>query len=184
MDGKAGYGDDLSVPPESFVALGLAHCFEQEEQGKLKDVYVLEPIAASTVEVINNGCQTSYEAFFGTTVSEVLAMDTSALPKELLCGHEEVQWGENLEFRTGCAARTWMRDHAKDVVMKIVPRGEVKSDFNTCTEHKRILNFVNVVKDSDNVKQDMSIDVYGREEGEEEDGDEALAAQIEELSNV
>eukprot|EP00929_Paragymnodinium_shiwhaense_P017030 TRINITY_DN1258_c0_g1_i1.p2 TRINITY_DN1258_c0_g1~~TRINITY_DN1258_c0_g1_i1.p2 ORF type:complete len:277 (+),score=86.11 TRINITY_DN1258_c0_g1_i1:197-1027(+) len=184
MDGKAGYGDDLSVPAESFVALGLAHCFEQVEQGKLKDVYVLEPIAASTVEVINNGAQTSYEAFYGTTVGEVLGQDTSALPKELLCGHEEVQWGDNLEFRTGCAARTWFRDHAKEVVMKIIPKGEVKGDFNTSTEHKRILNFVNEVKDSDNIKQDMSIDVYGREDDDAAEGDEALAAQIEELSNV
>eukprot|EP00929_Paragymnodinium_shiwhaense_P017033 TRINITY_DN1258_c0_g3_i1.p1 TRINITY_DN1258_c0_g3~~TRINITY_DN1258_c0_g3_i1.p1 ORF type:complete len:306 (+),score=86.81 TRINITY_DN1258_c0_g3_i1:130-1047(+) len=184
MEGKFGYGDDLSVPADSFVALGLAHCFEQVEQGKLKDVYVLEPIAASTVEVINNGAQTSYETFIGTTVGEVLSQDTSAFPKELLDGHDEVQWGDNLEFRTGCAARTWMRDHAKDVVMKLVPKGEVKGDFNTSTEHKRILNFVNEVKDSDNIKQDMSIDVYGREDDESAEGDDALAAQIEELSNA
>lgn len=163
-------GEDLSVPDDSFIVCGLAHCFEQIEGGKLADVYVLEPVSASTVEVVNNGCQTSYEAFVGTSVGELLGQDTSAFPAELLCGHTDVRFADNLEFRTGCAARTWMRDHAQDVVRKLVPPGEVKSGFNSSTENKRILNFVNEVKDSDNIKQDMSIDVYGRDD--EKEGDE------------
>eukprot|EP00443_Scrippsiella_acuminata_P009053 CAMPEP_0115256946 /NCGR_PEP_ID=MMETSP0270-20121206/46513_1 /TAXON_ID=71861 /ORGANISM="Scrippsiella trochoidea, Strain CCMP3099" /LENGTH=280 /DNA_ID=CAMNT_0002672625 /DNA_START=86 /DNA_END=928 /DNA_ORIENTATION=- len=175
------HGEDLSVPDDAFIVLGLAHCFEQVE-GKLKDVWVLEPISASTVEVVNNGAATSYEAFVGTSVGQVLAKDLSAFPSDLLCGHE-AQWCSDLTFRTGCAARTWMRDHARDVVKKLVPEGEVCSDFNTSTEHKRILNFVNEVKDSDNIKQDMSIDVYGRE-GDEDTPKDEVDSQIAELYNV
>ena len=51
----------------------------------------------------------------------------------------------------------------------IVPLGQNKSNFNYNLDEKRVLNFENVVDDSDNVKQDMSIDVYGRkQEGEDE----------------
>lgn len=178
---KAGgedYGEDLSVPQDSFCVVGLAHCFEQV-QGKLVDKWVLEPVSASSVEVVNNGCETSYEAFVACDVGTILSQDASKLPQELLCGHE-ASWGSEIEFRTGCAARTWMRDHARDVVRKLVPDGEVKTGFNTSTRNKRILNFVHEVKDSDNIKQDMSIDVYGREGDEEEEGQD----QIAELYNV
>ena len=55
----------------------------------------------------------------------------------------------------------------------IVPLGQVKSKWNFSIVDKRVLNVENVVNDSDNIKQDMSIDVYGRKE---EDGDEDAAA--------
>eukprot|EP00448_Togula_jolla_P014136 CAMPEP_0170585514 /NCGR_PEP_ID=MMETSP0224-20130122/9254_1 /TAXON_ID=285029 /ORGANISM="Togula jolla, Strain CCCM 725" /LENGTH=278 /DNA_ID=CAMNT_0010909003 /DNA_START=75 /DNA_END=912 /DNA_ORIENTATION=+ len=181
------YGEDLKVSGDKFVVLGLAHCFEQVE-GKLRDVWVLEPMSASTVEVIENGAQTSYEAFIGTNVGAVLAQDISAYPEELLCGHE-AQFAENLEFRTGCAARTWMREHAMDVVKAFAPEGKVRTGFNTSTQHKRILNFVNEVKDSDNIKQDMSIDVYGREDEDDKGkgkgkGDDGVDDEIAALYNV
>jgi len=176
------YGEDLAVPDDAFVVLGLAHCFEQVEGGKLKDVWVLEPVSASTVEVVDNGASTSYEAFMGTTAGQMLAQDIGALPTDLFCGHE-AQWCSDLVFRTGCSTRTWMRDHARDVVRKLVPVGEVRSGFNTSTEHKRILNFVNEVNDSDNIKQDMSIDVYGREDEENESKD-GVDSQIADLYNV
>mmetsp|Transcript_24120 Transcript_24120/g.55701 ORF Transcript_24120/g.55701 Transcript_24120/m.55701 type:complete len:252 (+) Transcript_24120:90-845(+) len=177
---RSSHGEDLAVAHDSFVVLGLAHCFKRGETGnKLQDVYVLEPVSASTVEVVNNGAETSYESFVGTTVQEILSEDVSKVPAELLGGHDadEVMFAEDLEFRTGCAARTWMRDHAQEVVMKLVPTGEVQSDFNTSTRNKRILDFVNEVKDSDNIKQDLSIDVYGRsEEDAEDDGNEDIEA--------
>lgn len=49
-----------------------------------------------------------------------------------------------------------------------MPLGQNKSNFNYSVDEKRVLNFENVVDDSDNVKQDMSIDVYGRKQ----DGDD------------
>lgn len=49
----------------------------------------------------------------------------------------------------------------------IVPLGQNKSNFNYNLDEKRVLNFENVVDDSDNVKQDMSIDVYGRQKDDE-----------------
>jgi phosphatidylinositol glycan class S len=49
-----------------------------------------------------------------------------------------------------------------------VPLGRTKSSFNYSLDDKRVLNFENVVNDDDNIKQDISIDVYGRAEKEEE----------------
>lgn len=49
----------------------------------------------------------------------------------------------------------------------IVPLGKARSQWNFCLEDKRVLNMVNVVSDEDNVKQDISIDVYGRQKKEE-----------------
>ena len=63
----------------------------------------------------------------------------------------------------------------------IVPLGQVRSNFNYNLERKRVLNFVNVVSDEDNVKQDISIDVYGRKEkkeAEEATVKEAAAAKV------
>lgn len=49
----------------------------------------------------------------------------------------------------------------------LVPLGQTKSNFNFNLDEKRVLNFENEVSDSDNIKQDMSIDVYGRKDEEE-----------------
>lgn len=57
----------------------------------------------------------------------------------------------------------------------IVPLGQNKSNFNYNLDEKRVLNFENVVDDSDNVKQDMSIDVYGRKTDEDEQTSDEVA---------
>ncbi len=57
----------------------------------------------------------------------------------------------------------------------IVPLNRTKSNFNYNLDEKRVLNFENIVNDDDNIKQDISIDVYGRAEKEESAEDEAAA---------
>lgn len=52
-----------------------------------------------------------------------------------------------------------------------MPLGMVKSAFNYDIRDKRLLNFDNVVNDDDNIKQDISIDVYGRKKEEAENED-------------
>ena len=48
-----------------------------------------------------------------------------------------------------------------------MPLGQLKSNFNYSTADKRVLNADNIVNDDDNIKQDLSIDVYGRTAKEE-----------------
>lgn len=52
-----------------------------------------------------------------------------------------------------------------------MPVGVVRSDFNYKIEDKRVLNHENDVKDEDNIKQDLSIDVYGRKKDDEEENE-------------
>jgi hypothetical protein len=48
-------------------------------------------------------------------------------------------------------------------MVQSIPVGQVKGGFNFQPNvHKRVLNAVSEVNDDDNVKQDISIDVYGR----------------------
>lgn len=49
----------------------------------------------------------------------------------------------------------------------LVALGGQRSGFNFNLEDKRVVNMVSEVKDEDNIKQDMSIDVYGRKEADE-----------------
>ena len=60
----------------------------------------------------------------------------------------------------------------------LVPLGQTKSNFNFNLDEKRVLNFENEVDDSDNIKQDMSIDVYGRKEEEKEEAPQRQPAQV------
>ena len=70
----------------------------------------------------------------------------------------------------------------------IVPLGQNKSNFNYNLDEKRVLNFENIVDDSDNVKQDMSIDVYGRKAEGEGDSKKSPAtaedAKVQTYSNL
>ncbi len=59
----------------------------------------------------------------------------------------------------------------------IVPLGSKRSKFNFNLDEKRVLNFENVVNDDDNIKQDMSIDVYGRK-NEDDDEPQNGAAEV------
>ena len=58
-----------------------------------------------------------------------------------------------------------------------MPLGSKRSKFNYNLDEKRVLNFENVVNDDDNIKQDMSIDVYGRKT-EEDDEPQDGAAEV------
>lgn len=49
-----------------------------------------------------------------------------------------------------------------------MPLGQTRTKFNFNLDEKRVLNFENEVSDEDNIKQDMSIDVYGRKDKDEE----------------
>lgn len=64
-----------------------------------------------------------------------------------------------------------------------MPLGRTKSNFNYNLDEKRVLNFENVVNDDDNIKQDISIDVYGRAEKEEETAEAAAAPAEKQVCN-
>jgi hypothetical protein len=175
----ANYGGQWATPQDAYLTVGLAHCYEKDDNGKVRDVIVIEPISANSLECMANGGRTCFTAVFSLTLEEALAGKAN-LPAEfqdgVIC--------ENFAARCDACARTWMRQHAMDNLLSIVPLGQTVKSFNYDTTDKRVLNMENVVDDSDNIKQDISIDVYGRKEVEalkkDEGEGEAAAAEEEE----
>ncbi|CAM9551763.1 unnamed protein product [Discosporangium mesarthrocarpum] len=151
------------------------------ENNKLDEYYVLEPLTAGTLETIEKGVETSYKR-----VTALKAVDVfKGNPQEptgikvdnlqLLLKGEEATICEDMVERTLAGARTFKRR----VEAQLVGFGEIAEDYNFNTNRKRILNHKYEPSFDDNVKQDKSIDVYGREE----EGAEQ-AKQIAELENI
>ncbi|KAF8067372.1 Ferredoxin-1 [Scenedesmus sp. PABB004] len=148
----------------------MSHCFKKADDGRLADVMVIEPISSSSLECMAAGAKTSFKLATGVSFGDASARDKARLPGEFADAVFCDEWA----YRLNAAARTWQRPHAQDNLMDIVPLGKVRSAFNFSLDNKRVLNFDNVVTDDDNVKQDMSIDVYGR--ADKKARDEAMAA--------
>jgi hypothetical protein len=166
-------GENMDWEDSEHIVLGLAHCFVKDDSGKLQDMFVIEPIPAGALECMENGGVTCYKHATATTLGVALKQDSSLLPPEFAEG----KFADEFDFRAKCAARTWQRDHPQKHLMNLVPQGGVRSDWNFSLEDKRILNMIYEVSDADNIKQDISIDVYGRAEKEAE-------KEVEKLYNV
>jgi hypothetical protein len=180
--------DEPALSADSYVAIGLAVAFERDDGGKLSEKLVIEPISASSLECMANGARTSFRFAAGTTLGALMRGGSAgdALPEEYAGASLCQNWARRVE----AAARTWQRPHAQDHLMDIAPlppraaaggaggpaRAKARGGFNFSLDDKRVLNSVNVVTDADNVKQDISIDVYGRAEAAE-----AAAAEEAEL---
>ena len=157
-------GQDPEWSDDDYIVLGVAHCFRKDENGRLKDAFVVEPVTAGTLECMENGGVTCYKFVTATTLGVALKQDLSLLPPEFQTGADIC---EEFDFRAKCASRTWKRDHPQQNLLHLTPKDGVRSDFNFSLQDKRVLNAEVVVNDSDNIKQDMSIDVYGRAKEEE-----------------
>ena len=46
---------------EDYVAVGLACCFARNDENKLNEAWILEPLTAGTLETIEKGIETSYK---------------------------------------------------------------------------------------------------------------------------
>ncbi|KAL4458032.1 hypothetical protein ABPG75_012897 [Micractinium tetrahymenae] len=159
----ANYGAEWSTPQDAYLTVGLAHCYVKGDDGKLVDQFVIEPINANSIECMANGAATSFMHVFSLRLGEALQRSKAAFPPEFAAG----AFCEDFEARCDACARTWMRPHALDNLLDIVPLGQLKSSFNYSTQDKRVLNAENIVNDDDNIKQDISIDVYGRQAKEQ-----------------
>ena len=89
---------------------GLAHCFEKNDDGKLSEVFVIEPISANSLECMAAGGRTCFKHVFSLLLSDALTRDKSALPAEFAAA----RYCEEFEIRCDSCARTWLRPHAMD----------------------------------------------------------------------
>lgn len=155
------------VTPEDYVPLGLAVCYQRNQSNKLDEVMVVEPIATGTLEnVTGTGQPTSYKRILATTIAAVPG-SASELPKEFTRG-EKVSYGENFAERMCAAARTFKRTPTAKAILDVgeVSTSDEGGELTFCTDGiQRILNETWEPNFDDNVKQDGSIDVYGRNDG-------------------
>ena len=128
-----------------YIVVGVATCFRREE-GEFITLKVLEPIPSAYLESLLEGIPTSYEWVMATTVGELLEAD------QLLSqtGIADVHLCENFGDRAIAAARTYQ---GRETAQALLPAGTQRTDLNYSTEKKRLLNFKNVVKAEDNVRQ-------------------------------
>jgi len=166
----------VGLTNDDYLAFGLAHCYTMDE-GNLAPYWVVEPLTGATLECITGlqgkGTVTSYKRVMALTVGDAVLGGVEAptgLNMEALApltAGEDAHQCEAALDRAFAAGRTLKRRQEAQVV-KV---GEICEDYRFDPKvDKRILNAVNVVNDDDNVKQDISIDVYGRKEhgGKEE----------------
>lgn len=147
-----------TMTDSDYVTLGVATCF-QRTGSKLSEVLVLEPLPASAVDCIARlGVPTSYRRLFGIKLGD-LSDKIAELPEGVIKDGEQVAHAENFTERLHAAARTFRR--SPEIAALIAP-GAI-AEVNHSVKDKRILNEAWEPSFDDNVKQDMSIDVYNRD---------------------
>ena len=84
-------------PYPPFSCKGVSNCFRKDEDGKLTEVQVIEPINATTLETMNIGAATSFRYVTGVTLGDVVGMDKAALdlPEDYL----EAEFCEDFKTR-------------------------------------------------------------------------------------
>eukprot|EP00871_Galdieria_phlegrea_P005742 jgi/Galph1/655/GphlegSOOS_G5336.1 len=160
------------VKSDEYVVLGLACCFQRDTNGKPQEVIIIEPLPTSTLETVLQGVPTSYKRLLATTYGQ--AKELSSIPKDFI-GEDRVSLCENYEERLQAASRTY-RVHPEAKKFDV---GTKYYETNFSTTPKRILNEKFEPSFEDNVKQDISIDVYGRNKDEKD-----VQKQIEDLYNT
>lgn len=134
------------VTAESYVVLGLAVCFLQDD-GEVQQVRVIEPIASSSLEALLKGIPTSYELAYATTIGEIFDGETFQVPEVF---PEDAQLGNDLTERIIASTRTYAK---RPEATQHISVGTTYGEFNHSLERKRVLNSDRVVTNDDNVKQ-------------------------------
>lgn len=162
---------------EDYVTLGVAKVFRRRE-GEMENLLIVEPLPASALDCVARlKVPTSYVRLWATTLGEIPDA-ISELPRALVLDGETVAWGEAFTERVQASARTYRRDPN---VVSLLPTGSIFSDVNHSVERKRLIEDDWVPNFDDNVKQDKSIDVYNRDDDNE---DNSSSAAIKDLYNV
>jgi len=136
----------VSLPADSYVALGLATCYRQQD-GETEEIQVFEPVPSAYLEAVFKGVATSYSAICGTTLGQALALDVSGFSTDKVAVAQPCL---DFEERLLAAARTYQ---TRPQAINLLPLGTLRDDINFSVEKKRVLNGQRKVSLADNVKQ-------------------------------
>jgi hypothetical protein len=144
--------------PEDYVPLGVAKYFRQVDS-KLEELLIVEPMPASALDCITRlQVPTSYLRIYASNLGDVPDR-VDELPEGLVKDGEVVQFGEDFTERCQASARTYRRSPE---ITELVPLGTICTKINHSVATKRLIDEDWEPDFNDNVKQDISIDVYDR----------------------
>lgn len=137
-----------------YVVLGVATCFQRDEEGRLQEVLVAEPVPAAELDCLAQGVRsTSYSLLYATAYGEIIHDGQPTLPTDVIPAG--VVAAENFVSRAQAATRTY---RAKPEFKHIPLHESCTTDSGVFTlrytpDPKRIINGIQEVSDADNVKQ-------------------------------
>ncbi len=145
-------GEDTKA--DDFLTIGVAKVFRRKES-KIEELLIIEPLPASALDCVARlQVPTSYMRIWATTLGE-LPDRIDEFP-ESVRSNEKLAFGEDFTERCQASARTYRRSPE---IVDLLPIGSIFSDVNHSVERKRIIDDDWEPDFSDNVKQDISIDV-------------------------
>ena len=77
----------------------------------------------------NAGARTCYTHTIGMKLGDAHKQDISMFPEEF----QDAEFADNFEYRSDCAARTWMRQHAVESLM-YAPHPRAPQPPHRCTD--------------------------------------------------
>jgi hypothetical protein len=161
-------GDDTT--PDDYITVGVAKYFRRVE-AKLEELLVIEPLPASALDCIARlQVPTSYLRIWASLLGD-LPDRIDEMPKGVVLEGEHVQFGEDFTERCQASARTYRRSPE---VAELLPVGSIFTKLNHSIETKRLIDEDWEPDFNDNVKQDLSIDVYDRSVDESATGIKTL----------
>jgi hypothetical protein len=140
------YPHTPDLTADDYIVLGLATCFQREEDETL-EVEVLEPVPSAALEAILKGIPTSYRWVRAETLGMVLGEEG---PIPIMGAPPQARFCADFAERLTAAARSYK---SRPGAQTHLATGTVYTAVNYSTERKRVLNAENVVGTDDNVKQ-------------------------------
>jgi hypothetical protein len=137
-----------------YIVLGVATCYQRDDEGRLTEVNVAEPIPAADLDCLAREVRTtSYSLLYAATYAEVVHDHQPHLPADIFPA--DVIPGENFIRRAQAATRTYRTKpdfrHLPLHSTCTPEQGVFRLNYNP--EPRRIINAPADVSDADNVKQ-------------------------------
>ncbi len=130
-----------------FVILGLANCFQRDEDNQLTPVMVIEPIPSAAFLTLLQDIPSSFSLIRAVDPNSLFD-DKGAFIRPQGFPDEAIVPNDFID-RLKAAARTFQYKPEAQIHLKI---GQERS-FDNQPKQKRIINQDNVVSDDDNIKQ-------------------------------
>ncbi len=137
-----------------YVVIGVATCFQRNDEGRLDEVLVAEPVPAADLDSLAQGVRpTSYRLLYATTYAEIVQAGRPVLPQDVISA--DVVAAEHFVERVQAATRTYRtKPEFRHIPLHEIctpDQGVIK--LNHSVEPRRIINTVIEVSDADNIKQ-------------------------------